>query len=247
MKQNDDEKIVFGRHPVIDALDSDAAVDKILVKKELPAGLFRKLKKAAAVKKIPFTTVDEKTLNRICSGGNHQGVAAKMAFREYDTPDDVFDAAYAKKEDPFILVLNEVQDPHNLGSLIRTAAGLGVHGVIIPRHRSAKLSSTVSKVAAGADFYIRIAQVTNIADTLEELKERGLTVIGAEAEAEKGVGEVDFSGPVALVMGGEDKGLGSRVKSICDFLVKISLKNAISSLNVGVAGGILMFKAQERR
>lgn len=241
MKNESDENLIYGRHPVLEALNAGKPIDRIFIKKGVQEGFFDKVRKMAAKEGILFTPVDEAALDRVCDGKRHQGIAARLSLREYDTIDDIFQVARNLGEDPFILVLNEVQDPQNLGSLIRSAAGAGVHGVIISKHRSARLSPAVSKAAAGADAYVKVALVTNISDTLEALKERGLFVLGADSTGEKTCFEMKVSGPLALVLGGEDKGLGQRVRTSCDELVKIPLKNQIFSLNVGVAGAILMF------
>jgi 23S rRNA (guanosine2251-2'-O)-methyltransferase len=242
-----EENIIYGRHPVLEALKADVPIDKIIIKKGIQQDFLRKIKKEAAQAKIPFSSADDVALDRISGGKNHQGIIAWLSARRYDTIEDILKIAKEKGEDPFILVLFEVQDHQNLGSLIRTADGAGVHGVVISRHRSARLSPVVSKVSAGADSYIKIASVTNIADTLDQLKNHGLFIVGADSDAEKSLFNFDFKGPLALVMGGEDRGLGQRVKNTCDDIVKIPLKGQVTSLNVGVAGGILMYKILEKR
>ncbi len=235
------ENIIFGRHPVIEAIKSDTVIEKVYVKRGIQRRFLLRLKDLLKDTGTIITYVDESVLNRLSHGGNHQGVLAKISYREYDSVEDILQSAWDKKEDPFILVLNEVQDPHNLGSLIRSACGAGVHGIIIPKRRSAHLSATVSKVSAGADRYMKIAMVTNIGNTLLDLKEYGVKIIGTDADAEKSCFEYNFDGPIAVVMGGEDKGLGVRVKNICDDLIKIPLKGKIPSLNVGVAGAVVLF------
>ncbi len=246
IRQNE-ENIIYGRHPVQEALNSGRPLDKVILRKGIAVDFQKKIKKATARCGVPFTLADNSTLDRICGGANHQGIVARLSHRKYDTLEDIFVQAEKKGEDPFILILNQVQDPHNLGSLIRTALGAGVHGVVIPRHRSARLSPTVSKTSAGADSYMPVAMVTNIADTIEKLKDKGISTIGACSEAKNSIFKYDFSGPVALILGGEDSGLGSRVKKMCDDLVKIPLSGEISSLNVSVAGAILLFKIREHR
>jgi 23S rRNA (guanosine2251-2'-O)-methyltransferase len=241
------QNIIFGRHPVMEAFQNDIPLDKLYIRKGMRTGYFQKVRKEAAESGVPITESDEVTLSRKSGGGNHQGVVAIRSAREYNTVDDIFDRASELYEDPLILVLNEVPDPHNLGSLIRSAAGAGAHGIIIPKRRSARLSSTVSKVSAGTDVYVNVAIVTNISDTLEELKERGVLTIGADACAEQSYFDFDFTGPIAIVMGGEHKGLGTRVRNACDKLVKIPLRSPVESLNVGVAGAILLFRVLESR
>jgi 23S rRNA (guanosine2251-2'-O)-methyltransferase len=245
--ETEEQVVIFGRHPVMEAFNNEVPLDKVYLKKGVHSGFFSRIRKEASEAGVPVTEADDATLSRKSGGGNHQGVVAVRSLREYNTIDDIFDTAAERYEDPFILVLNEVQDPHNLGSLIRSAAGSGVHGVIIPRRRSARLTSTVSKVSAGTDVYVNVVIVTNVADTLYELKERGVLVIGADAGAGELYFDLSCTGPVAIVMGGEHKGLGVRVREACDKLVKIPLCPPVESLNVGVAGGILMFRLLENR
>lgn len=243
MKNN----LIFGRHPVMETLKSGAPVDKIRIKKGARSGFFRKLKKIAAQEKIPISEVSQSALDKLCDGENHQGVAALLSTRSYNSVEEILQSAAEGGEHPFLLILNQVQDPHNLGSLLRSALGAGIHGVIIPRRRSAQLTPTVSRVSAGADAHLKVARVTNLGDTIENLKKRGIFMVGAEAEAEMPYYEYDYSGPLAIVMGGEEAGLGRRVKGLCDILVKIPLRGPVNSLNVGVAGGIIMFRAREMR
>lgn len=235
------DNLLYGRHPVMEAIDSDKPLDKIYVKKGIQKAFFDKIKKTAAKNKIPFTAVDEATMKRICGQVNHQGIVAFLSLREYDEPEDLFQVAKDRGEEPFFLVLNEVQDHHNLGSLLRSAEGAGVHGVIIGKHRCAQLSSVVSKVSAGADSRLKIARVTNIADTVNMLKERGLFTVGSDSDGETPYYNYKTGGATALILGGEEKGLGTRVKQSCDIVLQIPLSGKISSLNVGVAGGILLF------
>lgn len=240
-KQSRDENIIYGRHCVMESLKSGVSIDRIFIRKNLNVSFFREIRKKATETGIPVVPVEESALSRLCGGGNHQGIVARLSLRKYDTVEDILSTAGERGEDPFILVLNEVQDVHNLGSLLRTALCAGVHGVIIPKRRSARLSPTTSKVSAGADAHIKVAIVPNIADTLLYLKELGLFIIGADFGEGVSCFEFNFSGPRVLVLGGEDQGLGKRVKNTCDALVKIPLKGPIFSLNVGVAGGILLF------
>jgi 23S rRNA (guanosine2251-2'-O)-methyltransferase len=247
MNEIPEENVIFGRHPVKEALKAGKPIDKVMVKKGIQWEVSDSFKKLAAQQKIPFGLVDGAALDRVCGTKNHQGVAARLSLRKYDDLEDILALARERQEDPLILVLNHVQDPRNLGSLIRSALGAGVHGVIIPRHRAARLTATVSKASAGADFHMKVAQVTNIADALLDLQNRGFRVAGADHEGTQSMLGFDFSGPLALVVGGEDCGLGSRVKNICDVILKIPMKGEVFSLNAGVAGAILMFKAMESR
>lgn len=176
----------------------------------------------------------------------HQGVLAKVASRDYVSVEDILKVARDSGEAPFIIILNELTDPQNLGSILRTAEGLGVHGIIIPKHRACGITPTVAKISSGAVEYVRVARVTNIARTIDELKKEGLWIIGADMDG-KNYFEVDLTGPVALVIGGEDKGLGKLVKKKCDILVKIPLRGRITSLNAAIAASILGYDILRQR
>ncbi len=176
----------------------------------------------------------------------HQGILAKVASKDYYSVEDILKTARDLDEDPFILILNELTDPQNLGSIIRTADGMGAHGIIIPKNRACGITPTVAKISSGAVEYIKVARVTNIARTIDELKKEGLWIIGADAEG-KNYFEVDLTGSIALVIGGEDKGLGKLVKQKCDILVRIPLRGRITSLNAAVAASILGYDILRQR
>lgn len=229
----------------MESLESGVPLDKIYLKKGVQKGFFKQIKTLAAQNKIPLTEVENPVFERLAPGVNHQGILASVSAREYDTLEDILNEAEKRNEPPFILALNEVKDPGNLGSLIRSAEGAGVHGIIIGRHRCAQLTPAVSKVSAGADQRMKITRVTNIADTLLSLRESGLSIVGADSVEGVSFFDFEFSMPLVIVLGGEEKGLGVRVKKSCDFLVKIPLRGNISSLNVGVSGGIVLFGASK--
>ena len=178
---------------------------------------------------------------------NYQGVIAIVPPYEYVEIEDILEYAKQKQEDPFILILDGIEDPHNLGSIIRTAETAGVHGIIIPKRRAASVNSTVNKVSAGAVEYMNIARVTNISDAIEKLKQNGLWICGTSIDANKYYYNQDLTGPLAIVIGNEGKGIGEKVKNNCDFLVKIPMKGKIGSLNAGVSTGIIVYEAVKQR
>lgn len=195
---------------------------------------------------IPLQEVDDRAFLSMVETTGHQGVLAKASPKEYVTVDEILQHAYNLKEEPFVLILNELEDPQNLGSVLRTADGLGAHGVIISKHRACGITPTVTKVSSGASEYIRVARVTNVARTIDDLKKKGLWIVGADAEG-KDYFTLDLTGPLALVVGGEDKGLGQLVKKQCDMLVRIPLRGHISSLNAAVAASILGYDILRQR
>lgn len=238
--------VIFGRNPVSEAIRSGRAIDSILVAKGAKTGAIVGILAKARDKKIRVKEVDPKKLDYMCSGGTHQGIAAVAAVCEYKELEDIFELADSKGEDPFVLILDEIEDPHNLGAIIRTAECAGAHGVIIPNRRSAGLSFTVGKTAAGAVEYVPVVRVPNIPAVIESLKEKGLWVFGADMNGED-YRKCDFKGPVALVIGNEGKGIGRLVREKCDVIVSLPMKGKINSLNASVAAGILMYKVADSR
>jgi 23S rRNA (guanosine2251-2'-O)-methyltransferase len=242
-----EENLIFGWHSVQEVVRREQPIEKVYLSKtrlESYPGkrLFRELREA----RIPVTVVERSTLDRLTDKANHQGAVAVLSVKEYLSLDELL-AQAAVKTAPFFLALAQVQDPHNLGSLIRTAEGAGINGIILPQHHSCGLTPAVAKVASGALEYVPVVKVPNLGQTLLKLKERGYKVIGAEEDAPLPYWEADYSGPLVLVLGGEDKGLGPLLAKICDQLVKIPMQGKINSLNVGVAGGILLFAAARNR
>lgn len=237
-KQKDD--LIVGRNPVSEAIRSGREIDRILVAKGEKNGAVVGILAKAKKKNIPIKEVDSKKLDYISGHSNHQGIAAYTAVKEYASVDDIFKLAEERNEKPFIVVLDEIEDPHNLGAVIRTAECTGVHGIIIPKRRSAALSYAVSKASAGAVEYVPVARVTNISNTIEDLKKRGVWVYGADMNG-KLYTECDFSGAVALVIGNEGKGIGRLVREKCDEIVSLPMKGKIKSLNASVAAGVLMY------
>ncbi len=238
--------IISGRNPVSEAVRSNRAIDKILVahgeKNGAVVGIIAKAKQ----KEIPIKEVDRTKLDYIAGNTNHQGIIAFAAVKEYSTVEEIFEYAESKNEAPFIIVLDEIEDPHNLGAIIRTAECAGVHGVVIPKRRSAGLSYTVGKASAGAVEYMRVARVTNIANLIDELKERNVWVYGADMDGTDYT-KCDFSGACAIVIGNEGKGISRLVREKCDVIVSLPMKGSINSLNASVAAGILMYEAMKNR
>lgn len=238
--------IISGRNPVSEAVRSNRAIDKILVARGEKSGAVVGILAKAKQKQIPIKEVDRTKLDFITGNTNHQGIVAFAAVKEYSTVEDIFEYAESLGEAPFIMVLDEVEDPHNLGAIIRTAECAGVHGVIIPKRRSASLSYTVGKASAGAVEYMRVARVTNIASLIDELKERNVWVYGADMDGTDYT-ECDFSGACAIVIGNEGKGISRLIREKCDVIVSLPMKGRINSLNASVAAGILMYSAMKNR
>jgi 23S rRNA (guanosine2251-2'-O)-methyltransferase len=244
VKQKDD--VIVGRNPVSEAIRSSRTIDKILVARGTRTGAVVGILAKAKEKQIPVKEVDSKKLDFLSGGANHQGIIAMAAVKEYSTVEDIFALAEQRGEKPFVIVLDEVEDPHNLGAIIRTAECTGAHGIIIPKRRSATLSYSVGKSSAGAIEYVPVARVTNIVNTIEELKERGLWVFGADMNGTDYT-QCDFDGAVALVIGNEGKGIGRLVREKCDQIVSLPMKGKINSLNASVAAGVLMYAVSSKR
>lgn len=238
--------VISGRNPVSEAVRSNRPIDKILVARGEKSGAVVGILAKAKQKQIPIKEVDRTKLDYITGNTNHQGIAAFAAVKEYSTVEEIFEYAESLGEAPFIVVLDEVEDPHNLGAIIRTAECAGVHGVIVPKRRSASLSYTVGKASAGAVEYMRVARVTNIASLLDELKQRGVWVYGADMDGTD-YRKCDFSGACAIVIGNEGKGISRLVREKCDVIVSLPMKGKINSLNASVAAGILMYSAMNNR
>lgn len=243
MIKDDDKKpdLLIGRNAVTEALKSDREIDTLILMRNNNNPALSRLASMAKEKGAVVKEVDSKKLDFMCGGANHQGVAAYVAAHEYASVEDIFAYAEEKGEAPFIVVCDEIEDPHNLGAIIRTAECAGVHGVIIPKRRSASLNFTVGKTSAGALEYMRVARVSNLASTIDELKEKGCWVYGADMDGTD-YKKTDFSGAVVLVIGSEGKGIGKLIRQKCDAIVSLPMKGNINSLNASVAAGILMYE-----
>lgn len=243
MIRDDDKKpdLLIGRNAVTEALKSAREIDTLILMRNNNNPALSRLASMAKEKGAVVKEVDSKKLDFMCGGANHQGVAAYVAAHEYASVEDIFAYAEEKGEAPFIVVCDEIEDPHNLGAIIRTAECAGVHGVIIPKRRSASLNFTVGKTSAGALEYMRVARVSNLASTIDELKEKGCWVYGADMDGTD-YKKTDFSGAVVLVIGSEGKGIGKLIRQKCDAIVSLPMKGNINSLNASVAAGILMYE-----
>ncbi len=238
--------IIAGRNPVTEALRSGRPIDCLYIAKGELSGSVKVIAALAREKHIPIKEVDRKKLDYMTAHSAHQGVAASASLKEYASVDDIFELAASRNEKPFIIVLDEIEDPHNLGAIIRTAECAGAHGIIIPKRRSAGLSFTVGKASAGAYEYVPVARVTNIAAALDELKERGCWVYGADMDGQTYCG-CDLKGACALVIGSEGNGLGRLVREKCDTILSLPMLGRINSLNASVAAGILMYEFTRQR
>ena len=239
--------MIIGRNPVIEAMKAGRSIDKILVKSGEPEGSLKKIVSKAKSMRITVVETDRRKMDTLCEGENHQGVIAYVSAYEYVSPDDILDAAKEAGEAPFVVVCDKITDPHNLGAILRTARAAGVHGVIIPKHESVSLNATVAKVAAGAAEVVPVARVTNLAATLDYLKDNGLWITGADASGDKTLWEADLSGAVGLVVGSEGAGMSRLIKEKCDFLVGIPMKGNCESLNASVAASLMMYEVARKR
>lgn len=244
-KKFDDQ--IEGRNSVLELLESGKDINKIFITRGEKHGSINKILAIAKERKIIIVEKDKKQMDEMAQEENYQGVIAIVPPYEYVEIEDILEYAKQKQEDPFILILDGIEDPGNLGSIIRTAETAGVHGIIIPKRRAASVNSTVNKVSAGAVEYMNIARVTNISDAIEKLKQNGLWICGTSIDANKYYYNQDLTGPLAIVIGNEGKGIGEKVKNNCDFLVKIPMKGKIGSLNAGVSTGIIVYEAVKQR
>ena len=238
--------LIIGRNSVLEALRAGRAIDSLLVARGERSGSIGRILAEGSEKGIVIKEVDAKKLDFLCGRGNHQGVAAYAAAHAYACVADLLALAQQRGEAPFLIICDELEDPHNLGAIIRTAEAAGAHGVIIPKRHAASLSFSVSKAAAGALEYLPVARVGNLAATLDELKKQGLWIYGADMDGTPFC-ETDYSGPAALVIGSEGRGLGRLIKEKCDFIVSLPMKGKINSLNASVAAGILMYEIARQR
>ena len=244
--ENSNNNIICGRNPVLEALRSGREIDRLLVAHGTGGGSVTAIIAKCRAKGILIKEISPQKLDYYCGGANHQGVAVMFASQEYATVEDMFALAETCGEKPFLIICDEIEDPHNLGAIIRTAEATGVHGVIIPERRSASLNATVAKAACGALEYVPVARVTNIANTIDALKERGVWVFGADMDGDDYT-RTDFDAPCALVIGNEGKGIGALTAKKCDAIISLPMCGKINSLNASVAAGILMYEVVRSR
>ena len=238
---------VEGRNAVIELLKSDRTVNKIMVARGDRQGSINEILKLAKQNRIIVTEVDRNKLDTLSETKHHQGVIAFVAPIEYKDVDDILNVAKERGEEPFILIADEIEDPHNLGALIRSAEVAGCHGVIIPKRRAVAVTEVVSKVSVGATEYMPIARVNNINETIRELKDKGVWIVGTDGSADTIYYKQDLTGPIAIVVGSEGRGMNKLTMKNCDFLVKIPMMGKITSLNASVSGGIVLFEALKQR
>ncbi|MCR2823259.1 23S rRNA (guanosine(2251)-2'-O)-methyltransferase RlmB [Lederbergia panacisoli] len=237
---------IAGKNPVIEALKSDRDINKIWIAEGSQKGQMQVIIKLAKERNVLIQYVPKQKLEQNTKE-NHQGVIAQVAAYQYAEVDDLFAHASKSQEDPFFLILDELEDPHNLGSILRTADAAGVHGIIIPKRRAVGLTATVAKLSTGAIEYIPVARVTNIARTIDELKERGIWVFGTDAKGSQDYRKMDATLPLAIVIGSEGKGIGRLIREKCDFLIHLPMAGHVTSLNASVAAALLMYEVHRKR
>lgn len=240
------EDMLAGRNAVMEALKGSSRINRLMVADGSSEGSIRELIAVAKEKGVPVQFLEHSKLDSMAKGIRHQGVLAQVSPVEYVELEDILSKAREKQEDPFIILLDELEDPHNLGAILRSADAAGAHGVLIPKRRSCPLSATVAKTSAGAVEHVPVARIGNIVQTIKALKEEGLWVAGADMDG-KNYYEADLTGPLLLVVGSEGQGIGRLVKEQCDFIVRIPMLGAINSLNASVAGSVLMFEVTKQR
>jgi len=241
------EDRIFGTNPVMEALNSDRDIDKIFIQESVRHSRLAQIISGAKKRGIRYSTVAKARLDELSEGGNHQGVLAFVAAYKYAEVEDIIALAQEKGEKPFIIIAEGLNDPHNLGSIIRTANSAGAHGVIIPKNRSVGLTSTVAKVSAGAVEYTMVARCTNVASCIEKLKGYGLWIVGTALEGSMPIYDCDMKGATGIVIGSEGEGISRLVREKCDFLVKIPMLGKTESLNASVAAGVMMYEAVRQR
>ena len=237
---------IFGRNPVLEALRSDSEINKIYLQKGELQGSVKEIVALAKEKGVQIQIVERAKLDQMFPKENHQGVAASIAEANYVDWHDMLANAHRKGEDPLLIILDELEDPHNLGAILRSADAVGAHGVIIPKRRAVALTAGVAKAAAGAVAYVPVARVSNLAQTIEALKKEGIWIAGAAMGGTE-VYRQNLTGPLAIVIGSEGKGLGRLVAEKCDFLISLPMQGQINSLNASVATGVILYEVLRQR
>lgn len=240
-------ELIVGRNPILEALRAEREMNKIWIQEGVRRGQMNELITLAKQSGALIQFVPKKRLDKLAETPHHQGVVASVAAYEYAMVDDLFQKAESLGETPFFLLLDEIEDPHNLGSILRTADSTGVHGVIIPRRRSVGLTAAVAKASTGAIEHVPVVRVNNLAQTMEELKERGMWFAGADMKGKQDFREADYDLPITLVIGSEGKGISRLIRQKCDFLVRLPMKGNVTSLNASVAAAILMYEVFRQR
>ncbi|MTH55147.1 23S rRNA (guanosine(2251)-2'-O)-methyltransferase RlmB [Bacillus mangrovi] len=240
------EEFIIGRNPVLEALRSEREINKVWMAENSIKGSAGQITAVAKEKGIIVQTVPKRKLDQMVEG-NHQGFVASVAAYAYSEIDDILNAAEEKGEAPFIMILDELEDPHNLGSIMRTADAAGVHGIIIPKRRAVGLTATVAKASTGAIEYVPVARVTNLSRAIEELKEKGVWIAGTDAKGSDDYRTLDGTMAIGLVIGSEGKGVSRLVREKCDFLINLPMAGHVTSLNASVAASLLMYEVYRKR
>ncbi|MGB2867497.1 MAG: 23S rRNA (guanosine(2251)-2'-O)-methyltransferase RlmB [Bacteroidota bacterium] len=240
-------EFILGRRPVQEALKAQRRIDKVIFMHGVKGEMLAQIRTLARQLGVPVAEGSKEQFREFEMRGLTQGVVALVSTTEYVEVEDILRVARGRNEPPFILILDEIEDPHNLGALLRTAECAGAHGVVIPKHHSASVNETVEKTSSGASSHLAVARVTNIARTLDELKQNDVWIVGTDATAEKAYFEMDYSGGVGILVGNEGRGIRRLVKEKCDFLVRIPLHGKIESLNASVAGGLVLYEVARGR
>ncbi|OEF96399.1 23S rRNA (guanosine(2251)-2'-O)-methyltransferase RlmB [Vulcanibacillus modesticaldus] len=246
-KKSFDKQYIIGRNPVFEAIQSNRSINKIYIAEGMQKSKVHELLSLTKEKKIITQFVPRKKIDQMVQSKNHQGVVASVAAYEYYDLHELLQNLRGKKTSPFLVMLDEIEDPHNLGSILRTADVVGADGIIIPKRRSVGLTSTVAKTSAGAIEYVPVARVTNLAQTLDKLKDEGYWIIGTDASGDRLFTEADFQTPICLVIGSEGKGMSRLIKNKCDIIAKLPMKGHVNSLNASVAAAIIMFEVFRQR
>ncbi|MBR6342398.1 MAG: 23S rRNA (guanosine(2251)-2'-O)-methyltransferase RlmB [Selenomonadaceae bacterium] len=241
------EDVLVGRNAVTEALKSGRGINRILLADGERDGSVKTIVALARERGIVTEFVNRSKIEKLAAGHRHQGVLAHVSPVAYVTVEEILERAAQAGEPPFLLLLDELEDPHNLGALLRTADAAGVHGVLIPKRRSVSLSATVAKTSAGAVEYVPVAKIGNMVQTLKMLKEKGLWAVGADMDGSQSYDEADLTGPMVLVVGSEGHGMSRLVKEHCDFIVRLPMVGKINSLNASVAGSILIYESFRQR
>lgn len=242
-----EEQYIIGRNPVMELLRNKSEIDKIYVLRGESEGSIKKIIGMAKDAKVVVQEVDRQKLDSMADGGVHQGVVALSTGYEYKSVEEIVEYAKSKGEDPFVIILDSIEDTHNLGAIIRTAECAGAHGIIIPKRRAAIVNQTVYKTSAGAVEYMNVARVTNISQTIDYLKDSGLWIYGADMDGEANYYKTNLTGPIGLLIGGEDKGIGPALIKKCDQLIKIPMTGSINSLNASASAAILIYDIVRQR
>ncbi|MGB6406746.1 23S rRNA (guanosine(2251)-2'-O)-methyltransferase RlmB [Planococcus donghaensis] len=239
-------EIIGGKNPVLEALRADRDINKIWIAEGVQKKGITELLQLAKDKGVIVQSVPKKKIDGL-TDTNHQGIAAAVAAYNYASLDDLFDAATAKNEDPFFLILDELEDPHNLGSIMRTADAIGVHGLIIPKRRAVGLTGVVAKASTGAIEHVPVVRINNLSQTVDELKKRGVWIAGTDAKESVDYRRMDAALPLAVIIGSEGKGMSRILREKCDFLYQLPMIGHVTSLNASVAASLLMYEVYRKR